>query len=156
MDEVDQARFFSKVDKTSSPNGCWIWTAGTNNKGYGKFKYSGVWYLTHRISWEIHKGPIPDDLLVLHKCHNRKCVNPNHLKLGTYQDNSDDMVLADRQAKGEDNGRAKLTQEDVEIIRHLYDNNDRFQMSQHDIARSFEICQNQVFLIIRRKNWSHI
>lgn len=92
-----EARFWSKVAKSSS---CWNWTSVTS-KGYGRIRY-GVdrqckWGPAHRVSWEIHYGNIPEGLWVLHHCDNPKCVRPKHLFLGSALDNSRDMMAKGRQ-----------------------------------------------------------
>lgn len=91
------ARFWCHVKKTDS---CWLWIRGTNKRGYGQFN-SGVTKgykntRAHRYSWELVNGVIPEDLQVLHKCHNPKCVNPEHLYLGTHRQNMDDRIRRNR------------------------------------------------------------
>lgn len=87
-------RFFEKVVKTDT---CWNWTAAIRGKsGYGCMKYQGRVIDAHRISWMLHKGDIPKDKLVCHTCDNRKCVNPEHLFLGSYKDNMQDCISKNR------------------------------------------------------------
>lgn len=75
---------------------CWEWSAGRNAQGYGLFWFRGSMKRASRISWELHHGPIPDQLWVLHKCDNPGCVNPDHLFLGTRSDNMKDMHAKSR------------------------------------------------------------
>jgi|EndMetStandDraft_8_1072994.scaffolds.fasta_scaffold717341_2 HNH endonuclease len=81
---------------------CWVWVGGRNNSGYGTIHRNGWPEGTHRTSWQVHRGPIPDGLWVLHKCDVPSCCRPDHLFLGTAQDNIDDMM-----AKGRHRYRAK-------------------------------------------------
>lgn len=93
-------RFFSKVEVTET---CWLWQGGCSDNGYGMIsrggRQAGV-ISTHRYSYEIYFGDIPDDHVVMHTCDNRRCVNPAHLKLGSVADNNQDMA-----AKGRGRGR---------------------------------------------------
>lgn len=84
--EKDKKRFDEKCKK-SKGNGCWIWT-GSMRSGYGAFKINGRTLGAHRVSYEIHNGKISkSDIVVMHTCDNKKCVNPRHLKLGDQSDN---------------------------------------------------------------------
>ena len=116
--------FHSKYKVLES--GCWEWQAGRFENSYGKFnKLSAQHDLSpyaHITSYIIHHGTIPEGLKVCHKCDHPWCVNPEHLFLGTHQDNMDDAVSKGRmygwkRPSGEEHGRAKLTLAQVELIK---------------------------------------
>jgi len=91
-DEID--RFWGYVNKSGD---CWLWTAGCFKRGYGAFAYDGKRPgYAHRFSYELHFGPIPEGKVIMHKCDNRKCVNPAHLKAGTQRDNIHDAMAKNR------------------------------------------------------------
>lgn len=83
-----RVRFWSKVKKSDQ---CWEWQGANVPKGYGIIGKNGRNQYAHRVSWELHKGIIPKGLLVCHHCDNPKCVRPDHLFVGTHQDNLRDM-----------------------------------------------------------------
>lgn len=78
-------------------SGCWLWVGGTNGKGYGQLWIDGEpSIMAHRLSWELHNGPIPKGMLVCHKCDTPPCVNPDHLFIGTDKDNIQDCIKKGR------------------------------------------------------------
>jgi hypothetical protein len=70
---------------------CWEWQGLLRKDGYGTVGFKRKTSLPHRLSYIVFKGPIPDGMLILHSCDNRKCINPDHLRIGTYSDNLNDM-----------------------------------------------------------------
>lgn len=146
----DIHRFWSKVNISDDPDACWEWQAGISEKGYGKFHMGNTMCRAHRISYILNYGSIPDDLNVLHQCDNRKCVNPNHLFLGTQSDNIRDMQQKNRTVSGEKSPTAKLTSEQVIEIRKRYANGG---ISQKALAKEYGMGQATISLIISRKRW---
>jgi DNA-binding transcriptional regulator YiaG len=106
-------RFFEKVVK--SENGCHAWNGCVMPNGYGQVRHNGKTAYAHRVAYELAYGVPPD--FVLHTCDNRKCVNPEHLFSGSFDDNMADMVSKERQCHGERNARHKLTATQVKAIR---------------------------------------
>lgn len=143
-------RFWQKVEKTE---GCWNWKGAKHVKGYGAFRYNNRMGRAHRASYEMFCGPIPDGMLVLHKCDNPSCVNPDHLFLGTNSDNMADKVAKGREAhvgvKGVAHPRAKLTEEQVTAIRVL-------SAPITHIAAAYGVSPTTIHDIRTRKRWSHI
>jgi len=148
-----EVRFWSKV-KMGKLNECWEWQGAVASNGYGNLKksFSNNSINSHRISWELHKGKIPKELHVLHKCDNKLCVNPNHLYLGTNKDNMRDKAERNFNIKGEKNHSAKYTNKDILKIRGLYKNG----VKQIDIAKIFNTKQGAISDIVNRKVWKHI
>lgn len=151
ISKEDIVRFWSKVD-IQSKNKCWNWKAARVHDGYGRFGLQYRIVRAHRVSYQIAYGNFDERLCVLHKCDNPACVNPNHLFLGTNQDNMNDQKSKSRNPFGERNPRHKLTESQVIEIRKLYTKG----LTQSEIGRMFNISQNQVSEIILRNHWKNV
>jgi|CXWL01.1.fsa_nt_gi hypothetical protein len=154
----EKARFYANVTIRNAKY-CWEWNGTINNYGYGvMYQYRAKRILAHRMSWIIYKGEIPDDKCILHKCDNRRCVNPDHLFLGSRDDNNKDMVSKGRhnpygsrtgKTAGEQHGGSKLTEKDVKMIR----NSDQ---SGSELARQLGVSKTTICDIKKRRIWRHI
>lgn len=132
---------------------CWVWQGPIHSSGYGAIHYGGRCRIASRVSWEIHNNqPFPKGKVACHSCDNRPCVNPYHIWPGTRQDNNADMVEKQRQARGEQNHKAKLTEHEVLEIRKLYSEGHR----QPVLAMQFRVASCTIWAIVHRKTWSHI
>src|SRR5580765_6828583 len=146
-----EQRFWSKVDTSGE---CWEWIASRYPNGYGQIARSRtsaklrVTY-AHRISWELHYGPIPEGMSVLHRCDNRACVNPAHLFLGTQLDNMRDMIAKGRGLQGEQHPMAKVDADDVRNIRTLV----TAGATKASVARQYGITRAAVRRICARHTW---
>ncbi len=145
-------RFWDKVDK-SCVNGCWVWSAycRKNRRGYGVFGFkAGLIKEAHRFSYELAFGPFDESLFVLHKCDNPPCVNPAHLFLGTRADNTADMLAKGRQARGERQGGAKLTSEQVIDLCKRFDAGE----SALSLSRELGVNESRVYAITSGRSWA--
>lgn len=115
-----ELRFWRHVERG---DGCWLWTGNHNQKGYGQLRLgrTGGAISTHRFSWALHNGPIPNGLFVLHHCDNPSCVNPAHLYVGTQRDNVRDAINRGRwvspQPRVTGTRQRRLTDDQVRQIR---------------------------------------
>lgn len=144
---------------TELQNGCWEWTGMKLPRGYGVWQASKTprgddTYIreriyAHRLSWEIHKGPVPEGKNVLHACDNPSCVNPKHLFLGTHQDNMRDRDYKARQARGEDFHRSDLTDDDARAIL-------RSEETGFVLAERYGVSYQTINDIRAKRTWAHI
>jgi len=144
-------RFWSRVEHQKE--GCWVWTGAKWRNGYGVLKFHGRKNIgAHRFSWWVHYGD-PGSLNVLHKCDNPSCIRPSHLFLGTYADNSQDMMRKGRKRggvqQGEKNHRSKLTVSDVQHIRQS-------EVKSNKLEKLFGVSQSCISSIRCRLTWKHI
>lgn len=178
MTFVDKEGPYHKVLKTR----CWVWKPTRDDNKYGRFWLERFNWKSNRAAYHLLVGPFDKELHVLHRCDNKGCVNPDHLFLGTHRDNMDDMLSKGRQAsgdrhwsrthpekrargvrhgtythpglrKGEKNGRAKLTEQDVVKIRGLFKTGKK---NRADIARQYRVTWRLINAIIKRQLWSHV
>lgn len=144
-------RFWSKV-KIGKPNECWEWQASISKDGYGQFCGQHKSYQAHRFSMKIKLGrDLKKDELICHKCDNRKCVNPNHLFIGTPLTNMQDRDNKGRHraVRGQDSGTAKLDETSVREIRNLI----RLGVVQREVADRFKVSPSLITRIKKGLAW---
>lgn len=140
--------FQSKLIAT--PTGCMEWSRCRFAQGYGVVRMNGKNMKAHRISLEHYLGrPIQDTMFVLHSCNNPPCCNPEHLREGSHQENMDDKLRAGRQPRGETNGKAKLTAQQVGEIRANPNS-----LTQYELAELYGVKRPCIAKIQRGRNWS--
>lgn len=163
------ARFMRKVDTSGE---CWRWLGATDEKGYGRFSIGGShkddgsrrnsMVAAHRFSYVAHVGPIPSGggyhgICVLHRCDNPWCVRPEHLFLGTNQDNVHDMDSKGRrvnaQPRGSKHPAAVLTEEKVRTIVELHRSHG---VTQRQLSRDFGVCTATINHIFTGRLWRHL
>lgn len=151
--KTPEQRFWEKVVKS---DGCWLWKGNVNQFGYGRFRTtSKKLTVTHRISWELHNGPIPDGMMVLHRCDVPACVKPDHLFLGTQIDNVADMYSKGRECirRGEEHHRALVSEIDVIAMRSV---RDKVKMAYSKLGRLFGVSEETARNICLRETWKHL
>jgi len=157
-------RFWRQVEKS---DGCWNWTAASNPGGYGLIRIDGRLCKAARVCLALHGIEIPEGACVLHHCDNPRCVNPDHLFIGTHQDNMADMCAKGRQQQDERSSArlhpeatprgvthyaARLTEEDVREIRRLADAGHTHRA----LAARYGVSHQNINAITARKTWRHV
>lgn len=166
----DEARLWAGIDRSpgQGPNGdCWEWTRACCDKGYGRVRTGKANRRAHRAVWTLLNGPIPHGVCVLHRCDNPPCCNPDHLWLGTHDDNVADKVAKgrspigerngarihpERLARGERNGFAKLTTADAEEILQLLADG----VTGREIAARFGVTPTTISQFKHGTAWAHL
>lgn len=137
------ARFWASVDKTGD---CWLWARYRHPSGYGQFSHMQA----HRVAWELTHGPIPEGVVVCHRCDNPSCVNPDHLFLGTDAENIADRDAKGRGPRGLRNGRAVLTPDRVGELRAAAQGG----LSAAQLGRMFGVSPSQANRVATGKRWA--
>lgn len=164
--------------KIPNPNelGCRLWMGGKDRDGYGRVRIDGRIQLAHRVTWEYHHGAVPEGFCVCHRCDKPSCCELTHLFLGTPADNAHDRDQKGRTSRGEGHGVhsrgerngahlhpeklrrgegilwARLTENDVQIIRQRASNGD----TKAAIARAFGVDRTTVRHVIAGRTWKHV
>ena len=162
----------SPVEYVIDPEtGCWVWQRYVSSNGYGRMRIGDRLHSAHRVFYSRARGPIPEGLQLDHICRNRKCVNPDHLFLGTVKDNSDDMIAKERAAWQKDhsahvraykaatirrnpNGSANsrlTTAQVVEIKKRLAAGE-----KQSAISADYGVCKTAITHINTGRRWGHV
>jgi hypothetical protein len=138
-------KILKHINKTDS---CWLWTAAINKHGYGLTKLTKKTRTAHRVLYELFKGEIPEGKFVCHSCDVRHCVNPEHLWIGTTEDNMKDMSLKKRI-------HSRLTDQDVIEIRNCY-KNEYYYGILLDLSRKFNVHESHIWAIVHNKKRLHV
>ena len=137
-------------------SGCLLWSGGTTVDGYGEMSVYGRSRRAHRVSYELHHGPIPPGMMICHRCDTPQCVNPDHLYAGTDATNTADRERRGRSnhPRGEAHGRAKLTSEQVAEIRALCSEPGR--PTRESLAARYGVSRSLISQIDLGQTWASI
>lgn len=155
--DTPEERFWSRVDKSPGfgrDGDCWQWLSGKND-WYGKITVDGWQTLTHIYSWYLANGRKPQlGMQILHSCDNKRCVNPEHLREGTLQENLQEAIDRGFTAWGEKNASAKLTIEDVKTIKRTLRDNPT--VIRKHLARQYGVSPSVISDISVGRTWSRV
>lgn len=150
-------RFWSKVDRLW-PDECWNWKGSFKENGYpqmgvgSKTNGTRTMRMAHRLSWLIKNGELPPGKFVLHECDNKKCVNPNHLYLGTNLDNMRDAAKRNRISHGVRHTHAKLDPAKVRAIRKLFNSG----INCNRIGKIFDVACATIRQVVTGQCWGRV
>lgn len=169
-----EERFWPKVDLNGPVPAhrpelgpCWVWTAARGPRGYGQLSIGPPTnrpVVAHRISWQIHNGPIPEGMDICHHCDFPPCVRPDHLFAGTPFDNMRDCAAKgrgakpselrrERSSKGEQRWSARLKEADVLSIRVRFGAG---EATAKELAAEYSVVPAHISAIIKRRFWKHL
>lgn len=152
--EDPEERFHERYE-IDSETGCWEWTAGAHENGYGYISVEGDNMGAHRLSYQLHKGEIPEGALICHRCHNPSCVNPDHLYAGDESSNAQDAIDNDDWPDMKETGlqNSPLTEDMVREMRELYATGD---VTYSDLSERFDVAMATVSRVITGEGWDHV
>lgn len=162
MRPSDIDRFWGNVDKSGE---CWLWTGRLDRYGYGDFRVIGGHAKAHRVAYELGIGPIPEGMLVCHRCDNRACVRPDHLFHGTASDNARDSVAKGRwitgvripppphDQRGQKSHTAKLSDDAALSIRTRYLAK---AATQQELATEYGVHKRTIQRVLSSETWGHV
>ena len=138
-----------RIEKTGD---CWIWRGSISSNGYGIYqtykRYLGTSW-AHRVAYILKYGEIPKNLEIMHNCDNKLCVNPEHLSLGTHQENENGKLARGRTLQGVNHPQAKLTKEQVQRIKVE-------QGTYKEIAKRYNTSPSQICNIRKGNSWKSV
>jgi hypothetical protein len=150
-------RFYNKLPDTLNEYHCWEWKGAIDRHGYGAFSIGKRVVKAHRVSYEIFYAEPLNNLHCLHKCDNRKCVNPHHLFAGSHLDNMIDKVQKNRcysgDQKGGNNGASKITDDQAKEIRKLYNLG---KYTKTKLAKMYNVHRTNIYYIVTNKTFKHL
>lgn len=149
-----EANRFAMFIEPELNTGCWLWAGAQHEQGYGLFSLHRRNVRAHRVSWVLANGPIPDSLVVCHKCDTPACVNPTHLHLGTQGENTRDAVARGLFTPPRGVGFAKpsLTAAEVLEIVAMRQRGERLRI----IAERFGVSAGAVFGVVSGRSWARV
>jgi hypothetical protein len=148
-----EERFLQAVDKIEG--GCWLWKGNQTSNGYSVFPITESFTIhAYRFAYAAWKGEIPRRMCVMHSCDNRLCVNPEHLRLGTHKENTQDALSKGRMALGEANGKSKATEAMVHAIRADYKGPQYGELAR--LCRRYGLAPTTIKKIVTGVTWKHV